>query len=137
MSLAANEMQKAIYTRLTAALGASPVVYDYVPQDAAYPYVVIGADTSIPWDTKTNDGQEFTCTIHAWTKNSGRRPLKTIMQNIYAALHHQEPLLTMTGFTCVQMRCEYSETIQDQSPEGDTDRYYHGIMRFRALIIEP
>jgi hypothetical protein len=134
MTLAANEIQKAIFVRLTAQLAGTPV-YDHVPQDSAFPYVVIGADTSIPWDTKTNDGQEFTCTFHVWDKlAAGRKSVKSLMQNIYSALHQQESNLSLSGFTVVLMRCEFTETYQETAVEGEVDHYYHGVMRFRALV---
>lgn len=134
MSLAANALQAAIYARLVSQLGPVPV-YDHVPQDSAFPYVMIGADTAIPWDTKTTDGQEFTCTIHAWDAlKAGRKSVKTIMQDVYTALHHQQANLAVAGFTLILIRCEYTETIQETAEEGSPDHYYHGIMRFRALV---
>lgn len=133
MTLAANAFQSAIYTRLASQLGATPI-YDFVPQSSSFPYVVIGADTAIPADTKSNDGQEFTSTIHVWGKGAGRKSVKTLMQSVYAALHHQETAITVTGYSLVLIRCEYSETLQEQGAEGDTDHYYHGVMRFRALV---
>jgi hypothetical protein len=127
-----NALQAALYTRLTSEL--TIPVYDFTPQDSEFPYAVIGADTTIPLDTKTTDGHEFTSTIHLWTKGAGRKALKEQMQAVYDALHEQE-----IGFLSgtVLVRCEYTETMQDPSSEGDTDHYYHGLLRFRALTQNP
>jgi hypothetical protein len=134
MTLAANALQAGIYARLTNQLGASPAVYDFVPQSSAYPYVVIGDVTAGPWDTKTYDGQEFTVTVHAFDKAAGKKSVQTILQNVYAALHHKEANITVTGYHLVLVRCEFSEAFQDPSVEGDTDRYFHGVQRYRCLV---
>lgn len=134
MTLAANAIQKGVYDRLKAQL-ADVAVYDHVPQGVAAPYIVIGNDTSIPWDTKTEDGQEITLTIHAWDYlSAGRKSVKTIMQRIYAALHRQEASVSVSGHALILMRCEYAETFQDTAAASEADHYYHGVMRFRALV---
>lgn len=135
MSLAVNEFQRALYARLASQLPASTKVYDFVPQDAAFPYVVIGQMTSLADDTKTEEGQQLTCTLHAWNApNSGRKATNAVMQAIYAALHRQEETLTLTGFTLTELVCEFTETFQETAIEGASDRYYHGVMRFRAIV---
>ena len=123
--IALNALQAAVHTRLTSQLAGVPV-YDAVPQGSAYPYVVIGEDTALAWDTKDTDGHEFTLTLHVWTQGKGRKAAKALMEQIYAALHHQP----LSGVGLVVLRCEYAETMSD---EDDTGTYYHGVMRFRAL----
>ena len=133
MSLAANELQKALYARLTAQLAGTPV-YDHVPQATAYPYVRLGSLTALPWDTKTEDGQEYTVTIHAFAQGAGKKSVQALMQTIYAALHHQEASLTLTGFTVVVLRCEFSEADVEPMTDAAPDRDQHGVLRFRALV---
>ncbi len=133
MTLASNALQKAIYDRLTSQLGVSPKVYDFVPQAAIYPYVVIGDVTSLPWDTKTEDGQEFTVTIHAFDKGAGKKSVQAIAENIYAALHQKESNIAPTGNTVILCRCEFSEAFQDPTPEGQSDHYFHAVQRYRVL----
>ena len=132
MTLAANALQKAIYDRLSDAL--DPVeVYDHIPQGTAFPYVVIGADSSVAWDDKTADGQEFTCTVHAWDAlKAGRKSVKQVMQDVYAALHRREEALSLPGL--MECRCEYAETFQEAASESNADQYYHAVMRFRFMI---
>ena len=114
-----------MFARLTAELSGTPV-YDAVPQDSTYPYVVIGEDTALAWDTKDTDGHEFTITVHVWTRGKGRKAAKDLMEQVYDALHHQQ----LAGVGLVVLRCEYAETTPD---EDDTGTYYHGVLRFRAL----
>ncbi len=131
MSLASNEFQKAIYTRLNTQLSPVPV-YDFVPPSSSFPYIRLGSATSIAADSKQLDAQEFTIQIHVYDKAAGKKSVQTVMQNIYTALHHYGSL-SMTGFSCTFIRCEFTQT--DVEPqEGDNDHYQHGVMRFRALI---
>lgn len=132
MSLASNEFQKAVYARIAAQITTVPC-YDYVPPSSTFPYIRLGAATSIYADSKQLDAQEFTIQVHVYDKAAGKKSVQTIMQNIYTALHHYNTSLTMTGFACTFIRCEFTQT--DVEPqEGDNDHYQHGVMRFRALI---
>lgn len=133
MPTGSNALQSAIYTRLTSEL--SEDVYDHIPQNASYPFVVIGADTVLPWDTKVGlIGFEFTVMIHAWTKPAaGRKSVKAILSDIYDALHHQESNISPSGYSVILFRFEFEDTIQETF-EGDSDHYYHGVQRYRALI---
>ncbi len=132
MTLAVNELQKAVFVRLEAQLSAE--VYDHVPQNAAFPYVMIGDDTAVDWSTKNNDGQEITLTIHAWTKSAGRKDVKTLLGLIHTALHQQESNLSLTGFSVTSIRFDFAQTFVETASEGESDHYYHGVIRFRALV---
>lgn len=142
MAHPANALQAGIYARLTGysalttALGGSKV-YDHVPQNTAAPYVMIGEDTMIEADTKTENGWEVTLTIHCWDfEKAGRKSIKTIMGHIFDALHNQEASITVTGFSLVLIRREFEESYQETDEKGSPDHYYHGIQRFRAIISE-
>jgi len=121
------EVQKAIFSTLSAAL--STTVYDNVPDNAVAPYVVIGDDTFVQMDTDLIVGFEATITIHSWSKYRGRAEVKTIMGNIYDALHRAE--FTVQGYNLLGCDCEYSETFLES--DGVTR---HGVQRFRILIRE-
>lgn len=136
----ANALQAGVYARLvgysplTTALG-GPFVYDNVPQGTAAPYVLIGDDTLNEDDTKTANGWNVTLTIHCWDfEKAGRKSVKTIMGCIYDALHRNEGNLTVSGLSVLEVACEFQRTIQETAEEGSNDHYYHGVMRFRALI---
>jgi hypothetical protein len=134
-----NALQAAVYGRLTTyspltAL-ATGGIYDFVPETASPPYVAIGDDTATDWSTKTTNGWDATLTIHCWDYEvAGRKSVKTIMSAIYAALHRQELSITLAGFNLIMLQFEFATTIQDPSIQGQGDRYYHGIQRYRALI---
>lgn len=125
-------VQQAVYSALTsdttlqALLGNPPRVYDHVPQDTAFPYVVIGQATTRSFDTKTEDGMEQTLTVHTWSRYRGIKETKQIMGAIVDALDQQS--LSLTGHTLIQLRFEFSDTFLDE--DGLT---HHGVQRFRAV----
>lgn len=129
-----NALQVAIYDALTAALGAG-VVFDAVPEDKPGLYVVIGDDTTVPWDTDEATGFANTCTIHTYSTNTGDaatvprgyKPVKNTMEQIYNALHLVKlPVQGYNALRCVQ---EYSSALR---PSDGISR--HGVQRFRILI---
>ncbi len=101
-------------------------VYDHVPQDSVFPYLVIGDTTTRDFDTKTEDGMEHTLTIHTWSRYRGLSETKAIMAATVDALEGQG--LTVTGHRLTLLRFEFSATFLD--PDGLTR---HGVQRFRAL----
>lgn len=145
----ATSLQQAIYTALAAsstlaallaphAFGGSPAVaaiYDRGPQPqeaedpSSFPYLVIGDDTAIPFDTDDKDGQESTITIHIWSRYRGKAEVKRITDAIYDVLHNQA--LAISGQTHVFTYFEYSESFEDQ--DGLT---LHGVARFRIVTME-
>ena len=116
-------IQAAIYQALSAL---SCPVYDDVPQGAAFPYIVIGDDTSVPFDDDCGIGLDSTITIHVWSVHSGRAEAKRIMNTIYNSLHRQN--LPIVGAYSVTLNAEYQDTFLD--PDGVTR---HGVIRFRLL----
>ncbi len=119
-----EEIQAAIYAKV-AAIGWP--TFDHVPQETAFPYVVIGDDTSIPWDTDNSLGSETTCTIHVWSRHRGRKEVKEIMRTIYEALHRAE--IAIIGGALVECMAEFQESFMD--PDGLTR---HGVIRFRLIV---
>ena len=142
---AESEIQKAIYGELITASALAallaknvndstlPAIYDAVPQskdsgsDIPFPYVVIGDDTMLDWDTDTSVGKEATITIHSWSSYRGRIQVKDIQGAIYDALHLSQ--IIVDGYDTVLCLSEYSESILD--PDGLTR---HGVQRFRLII---
>jgi len=134
MSLHSWELQKAIYSALngnvTGIGGTGNVsVYDDVPEQTSYPYVLMGEETTSNNGTKTLDGLEHTLTIHAWSQYRGRREIKEIMQSIYSLLH--DSAITVAGASLVLIRQEFSTTL------AENDRITrHGVMRFRVVMFD-
>jgi hypothetical protein len=118
-------LQKAVFDTLTAYPG-MPAVYDDVPVNAPAPYVVVGEDTHIPFDTDDSLGAESTLTIHVWSRYRGKKEAKDIQALVYAALTRQS--LPVEGHDLITIEFEYSEVLLD--PDGLTR---HGVQRLRSL----
>ena len=126
------ELQKSIYAKLntdsTIKTTYSATVHDHVSSGTAFPYVVIGEETNTDdSSSKDIDFNEFTLTIHTFSRNRGRKEAKQIMARIYTLLHKAS--LTITGATHVNTRFEYSDVVREQ--DGLT---YHGVQRFRTIL---
>ena len=55
-------------------------IYDEVPQGSSYPYIELGDETTIDAGLKDKDGQEFTQTIHIWSRYRGSKQVKEIAE---------------------------------------------------------
>lgn len=115
--------------QVNAVSGSNVSVFDDVPEDTAYPYVVIGEETTSNNGTKSKDGLEHTLTIHAWSQYRGRREIKEIMKSVYEKLHNTA--ISVTGASLVNIRQEFSTTLAET--DGITR---HGVMRFRVIIFD-
>ncbi len=126
----ALEIQGAIYQRLidyTPLASRVTAVYDDVPEDKEFPYIVIGDDTAVPFDTDTSLGTEATITIHTWSRYPGKREVKEIQGALYDALVRY-PLEVADAVT-LDLMPDYEESSLD--PDMETR---HGISRFRLLM---
>ena len=126
------ELQKSIFNRLD---GDSTLqnlvtdVYDFVPENTAFPYVKVGEETSLDNGTKTLQGNEHTLVIHTFSQYRGSKEVKNIMSRIYALLH--ESSLSVSGASLVNLRFEFSDVIKEN--DGLTT---HGLQRFRAVVFD-
>lgn len=120
-------LQEAIFDTLDSALSCG--VYDFVPDKTPYPYVALGGETSIEFDTDDTNGFEKTLTLHTWSQYAGNLEVMTIMKGIYDALHGQE--IYVSGWNVVSCLQAYSDVMTES--DGLTR---HGVQRFRILIHE-
>lgn len=133
MALHSWELQKAIFNQLSGSIvgldSANISVFDDVPENTSYPYVVIGEETATNNGSKDLDGLEYTLTVHVWSNYRGRREIKEIMQSVYENLH--DTAITVTGASLVNVRQEFNTTLAEN--DGITR---HGVMRFRAVVFD-
>lgn len=133
MTVHSWELQKAVYSSLNGGSitdyngDAIAGVFDDVPEETAYPYIVIGEETAIDGSAKDKDIFEHTLTIHIWSQYRGRRDIKEIMKQVHDLLH--DSALSVSGASMVNMRQEFQTTLL----EGDGITR-HGVMRFRAVV---
>lgn len=111
---------------LTALIGDR--VFDYVPRDTAYPYVVYHIADSDEWDTTDDNGDSHDVYIHIWDDGEGSKASRAIMQRVYELLHDQTSL-SLTNHNLVNCR-RLSRSV------GREGQLYHGIGMFRAITEE-
>ncbi len=128
------DLQKATYqalkadSALTSLLGAN-WLYDDVPQDAEFPYVVIDQMRLNDWSTGSERGSEHILMLHIWSRYRGKREIHEIADAIRVALDDVE--LTLDDNRLINLTHQYSDLKRDE--DGET---WHGVMRFRA-VTEP
>lgn len=76
---ASLEIQKALVTTLE---GLGLAVYDYLPQKASYPFILIGDDRQRSLEVKNGDYVEVTSTITVFSNYKGNKEVKTILEQI-------------------------------------------------------
>ena len=135
MALHSFALQQAIFSALDNATindvdgNSITGVFDDVPENTAYPYVVIGEETATNIDTKDKDAHEHTLVIHVWSQYRGRKEIKNIMSSVYTTLHNAS--ITVSGASLVNIRHEFENTLTEA--DGITR---HGVMRFRAVVFD-
>jgi len=132
-----SPIQQAFYDRMTGdatlmGLLAGDGVYDYIPEAAAYPCVVIGEATASPRNRHGGFGRSVVEHLHIWDQARGFARALTIEAQIVALFDHQP--LTVAGFHVVAVRFEFSQTLIDPEPPGDIR---HIPLDFRVDIEQP
>ncbi|GHI91274.1 DUF3168 domain-containing protein [Streptomyces olivaceus] len=124
-------VQSAVYARLkadTALMAVIRGVYDYVPEDVAYPFVVIGEALETPDNRHGGFGRQTVITLHVWSRYQGYAQVLRIGARVTALLDHQP--LTLPGLDWIATRFEFSQTLTDPEPPGDIR---HLVLRYRIV----
>ncbi len=126
------QLQKAVYVALDGDASLSALVngvFDFVPEDTEFPYVVIGDAGTRDWSTVTTKGAEITLEIDSYSRERGSKELLEIMTLVQDILHDVN--LALTGHTLVNLRHTDSRITRER--DGLTSR---GTNIFRAVIEE-
>ncbi|MFL5238101.1 MAG: DUF3168 domain-containing protein [Rhizomicrobium sp.] len=135
MSSSSFALQQAIFaalsgsTDLQALLSDPPRLFDFVPPDSAFPYVVLGDGSEADWSTATEDGTEHTIQIDVWSRQPGHREAKQIADVIRSVLNNAA--LIVTGAALIDIR--HVTTDFSREPDGQT---FRARLTFRA-VTEP
>lgn len=131
-----DNLQKAIYNKLTGdatLMSLIDGVYADVEQsldsgsDVPFPYVTIGSDNLLPWDSKTFLGTESLCQIDVWSRSNNFLEAKSIGSAITNALH-QQPLTIQDADHVMTVQ---QSSVYSKDPDGHTKR---GMFMFRVLF---
>ncbi|MBV8800474.1 MAG: DUF3168 domain-containing protein [Alphaproteobacteria bacterium] len=135
MSSVSFSLQQAIFAALSASsdlqtlIANPPRLFDYVPPDSGFPYVVLGDGGETDWSTSTEDGTEHSIQIDVWSRNTGHKEAKQIAEVIRATLNNAA--LIVSGATLIDIR--HLSTDFSREPDGQT---FRARLRFRA-VTEP
>ena len=111
-------IQEAIYAialaddELKQTLGAG--VYDYVPEEAERPYVVIGEAFTTPDNAHGSIGWLTVSTLSVWSDERGFRQVHQIKNRLIQLFDHQP--LEIEGFHHVETRFDFDQTLRDPQP---------------------
>lgn len=140
----ADDLQKAIYTRLndasvTALLSSSyaplAAIFTDVPQaadseqQAYFPFITLGADTINPFDSKDALGGSAIVQIDIWDRRSSMLDLKVVVDAVDARLRRQP--LNIDGAT--HITTELDSCVFTRDPDGKTKR---ALILYRVIWIE-
>lgn len=121
-------LHKAQYDRLKAVT--SYRIFDNLPEQAEFPYVVLGEVSGRDWSDKFEPGQEVFSTVHVWSQYPGRKEAAEMQDAVLRALT-SSPLALGPDFYAAFVALDMSEMIIDI--DGVTR---HGIIRIKYLIEE-
>jgi hypothetical protein len=127
--LASRALQKAVYQNLTSyqpLMDKVNQVTETPSKDDPYPYVVLGDQSSAPFETKSSFGEEITMDFHVWGGTT-RAEAQDISSHVLEALSSMP--LVFEGFTFVAKKLVLAQIITDT--DGVTK---HGIIKVRFTI---
>ncbi|THA31836.1 DUF3168 domain-containing protein [Streptomyces sp. A1277] len=107
-------------------------LYDYVPEECEYPFVVTGDTIETPDNRLASFGRQTVVTLHVWSQYRGYAQALRIGARITALLDHQP--LTVPGLAHVVTRYEFGQTLTDPEPPGDIR---HLVLRYRVVTEQP
>ncbi|WP_327162861.1 DUF3168 domain-containing protein [Streptomyces zaomyceticus] len=107
-------------------------VYDYLPEDVPYPFIVIGEATETPANAHDRFGWETVPVLHVWDRARGYKKVLQIGGRLTALLDHQP--LTVLGYDHIVTRWEFAQPLTDPEPPG-TIR--HLVQRYRVVTAQP
>lgn len=109
------EVQKSVFAAVTAAVAghaANPGVYDFAPQDVAFPLVEISRHIATPDNLLSRRATRHQVAITVYSTAGGQREVLEIMDLIYGALDDAD--LVIAGADFVRCDCERRDTARDQ-----------------------
>lgn len=127
----------ALVTRLKASSGVTTLatggVFNNVPQDTAYPYVVVGAPSETRWDTWGCPGKTVTVQVEAVSNARGDKEAVSILNACIGALHFQRP--TVTDHDLAGIAYDEGQSYKDPEMVGGVP-IYHATGIFRVQLTQ-
>jgi hypothetical protein len=125
------KLQKAIFAHLASdtvlsGLTGGSKIYDRPIENIALPYLTFGVTRAVNVGTASEDAQEHLFTVHAWSRQGGRKEAMSLMSALQARL---DTLATLhDGMRIVHLRCQSEDITYNEQV-----RAYQGTVRYRAI----
>lgn len=123
-------LHEALFKRLsgdTELMQLATGVHDAVEEDLPYPYITIGAPTTLNIETRNSFSEEVSVTVHSWSTASGKKESYALLNAIHQAVGKG---LSIEGpFALVKASRPTLQVIDDLDP-----RIKHGMARFTITI---
>ena len=104
-------------------------IFDNVPQDTTYPYVVLGNITALNRGTKTLDGNDYVLDIDVWSTYRGKKEISEAMERIYELLH--DTTYSVSGADMVVSQVRNTITLVENN--GITR---HGVLSLSVIVYD-
>jgi hypothetical protein len=115
MTTISQAVHAAVRTAIVAALPSVPV-YDHVTNDAAFPFIDLGAMNRAPRDTMSEGGFSYRLFPAVWSQYHGKLEVEGFLDAIHTALHNVH-LNLATGHA---VSCQVTEISCHQDQDGLT-----------------
>lgn len=124
-----DQLQVAIYERLTTLNICDGRIYDRVPENADFPYVTIGDEDVLDDGNDCLVEWDVAATIHIWSRPSSgsKREVKQIMGKVQRGLC--DPTLPVTGYAISLALLQQARAFRD--PDGLTE---HGVLTIQFTL---
>lgn len=124
------ELQKAVYAALSVDSKLTQLVsgvYDVVEEDLAFPYLTIGAPSTLNIETRNTFSEEVSLTIHSWSVAGGKKESYALLDAIHQAIG--KGIAIGGSFSLLKISRPQLQVIDDADP-----RIKHGLARFTFTI---
>lgn len=114
---ALDSLDAAVYARWKTDL-APTEVYKFVPENAAYPYVIIGS-VSVEYNgSSTHHGEIFTYTGEIWTQGTGRKALVDLVKTLIESTTRAELDMSTEDYKMIRQLYEGYDVLPLLHPTG-------------------
>ena len=104
-------------------------IFDNVPQDTSYPYVVIGNISVNNIGTKSLDGNDYSVDIDVWSQYRGKKQISEAMERIYNLFH--DATFSVSGADMVTSQVRNTITLVEN--DGITR---HGVISLSVIVFD-
>lgn len=106
-------------------------VYDNHPEQAKFPYIIVGEIQAQDWMDKSKPGSQVIATIHFWSQYAGKKEVAAMIDQVMQAIDYPWNPNLAPDLNVVLHQLDLSEIIVDVDALT-----FHGILKWKYLIEE-